>query len=487
MHPRTPVMVGVGQIQHRMVGPDDIVEPIELMIRACRQAEVDTGVRLLDKAQSVRVIRGFWTYENPARRLAEIFGCQGAETVGTLYGGNYNQVVVNDTAEAIVNGGLDIAVISGAEVGYSLAKLRKAGTKFPFSDLPGEYDRVFGRSQMPEHHENEIAKGIQQAIQVYPMYDNAIRFHRGETIDQHLTRISELWSRFSEVATTNPHAWIREAKSAPEIRTASAGNRPVSFPYTKLMNSNNAVDMGAALIMCSAEKAKALGISEDRWVYPWAGVEGRDHFSASVRDNFYSSPAIRFVGRRLFELTNLSPDGLCFIDLYSCFPSAVQVAAAELGLSEKQPLTVTGGLTFGGGPLNNYVMHSIASMVDLLRENPDKKGLITANGGNLYKQAQCIYSGSPPEEVFQRRNVQAEIDALPARNCLARFDGSVTTESYTVMYGAEGPALAHIACLNDSGDRVWVNTDDPGLMSEMITAEYCGRNAIVRNDEISFR
>lgn len=485
MNPGTPIIVGVAQAQHRMKDEDDLIEPIDLMLKAARTAEADTGVRLLDKLQSVRVIRGFWTYENPAGYVAETFGSPDAETVGTLYGGNYNQVMVNETAESILKGELDLVLITGAEVGYTLAKYRKAGKKIPFRELPGSFDRLLGESQMPEHHDYEIAKGIRLPIQAYPIYENAIRYHRGESIQAHLKRVSELWAGFSEVASTNPHAWIRNKVSAEQIRTPSASNRPVSFPYTKMMNSNNAVDMGAALIMCSVEKARALGISEDKWVYPHAGVEGRDHFSASVRDNFYSSPAIRLAGQRLFQVTKTTPGELDYVDLYSCFPSAVQIAAKELGLSETRPLTVTGGLTFGGGPLNNYVMHSIARTVELLREAPDKKALITANGGNIYKQAQCIYSGSPPRQDFQRHDVQDEIDALPPRTCLAEFDGKVTIESYTVMYDADGPSVAHVACRNDDGERVWVNSDDPELMQAMTTSEFCGRTAKIENDVLS--
>jgi acetyl-CoA C-acetyltransferase len=479
MNPNTPIIVGVAQLQHRMRDLNDVVEPIDLMLRACRQAEEDTTVRLLDKVQSVRVIRGFWTYENPAKYIAETIGSPRAQLVGTLYGGNYNQVMMNATAEDVLSGSIDLALVTGAEVGYTLAKLRKAGKQVPFRDLPGSYDVLFGQSQMPEHHDYEIARGISQAIQVYPMYDNAIRFNRGEAIDEHLRRISELWARFSDVATANPNARIKNKVSAEEIRTPSSTNRPISFPYTKLMNSNNAVDMGGALIMCSVQRARSLGIPESKWVYLHAGVEGRDHFSASVRDNFYTSPAIRFVGQRMFELTRTNPGQLDHVDLYSCFPSAVQVAAKELGLSEERPLTVTGGLTFGGGPLNNYVMHSIARMVELLREEPEKKGLVTGNGGNLYKSAQGLYSGLPPEVDYRRENVQEQIDALPARTCLPEFTGAVAIESYTVMYGADGPAIAHLSCLTEAGERVWVNSEDMDLMLAMTREEFCGRPASI--------
>ncbi|HKJ73718.1 MAG TPA: hypothetical protein VKA19_06330 [Alphaproteobacteria bacterium] len=457
------------------------------MLQAARLAEADTSVTLLDKVQRVTVIRGIWSYENPAKYIAGEIGATSAQTAGTLFGGNQNQVVVNDTAEAILKGKLDLVLITGAEIGNSLARARRAGRKIPMKELPGNYDVVYGLGQHAEHHDYEIAKGIRTAVQVYPMYENAIRHARGERPEDHLTRVSMLWSKFNEVATGNPNAWIRERVEAEMIRTPSEENRRVSFPYTKLMNANNAVDMGAALIMCSVARAKALGIPEEKWIYPWAGVEGYDHFSASVRRDFHTSPGIRLVGGQLFKLTGLSPGDLSFVDLYSCFPSAVQIAANELGISQDRPLTVTGGLTFGGGPLNNYVMHSIARTVELLRGSPSGKALVTANGGNLYKHAHAIYAGEPPPAPFRRDNVQEQIDALPARNCIASFDGTVDVESYTVMYQGDEPVIAHLACLTPDGDRVWANADDPQLMAAMSEEEFCGRRAKITPNGISIR
>lgn len=478
-NPNTPVIVGVAQLKNRISDLDETIEPVEMMLAASRQAEDDAGVKLLDKVQSVRVIRGLWPYENPARYIAESIGASNAQTLGTLFGGNYNQVVVNATAASILAGELDLALITGAEIGYSAAKARKNQTRVKLRETPGSYDELFGKNQKPEHHDFELARGIRSAIQVYPIYENAIRYQRRETIEEHSIRVSGLWSRFNDVAQTNPHAWINDNFSALQIRTSSANNRAVSFPYTKLMNSNNAVDMGAALIICSVNKAKQLGIPENKWVYPHAGVEGCDHFSASVRDNFYSSPAIRLVGKRLFALARVNAVDLDFVDLYSCFPSAVQIAARELGLSEDSQLTVTGGLTFGGGPLNNYVMHSIASMVELLRESPGSKGLITANGGNLYKHAHGIYCSEAPQQDFKRDNVQNEIDALVSRECIPEFAGEVSIESYTVMYNQGEAAVGHFACLTADGRRVWVNTEDRDMMQAMSREEFCGKSAVI--------
>jgi len=485
INPNTPILIGISQLKRKIDSLDQTMEPLLMMLEAAQLAEQDTGREgLLSQIQSVRVIKGVWTYENPAKYLAEKIGAPNAETTGTLYGGNQVQSVVNHTAADILKGRLDLVLITGAENGHSFLKSRKAGIKLPLTATPGEYDYVFGK-QDPDNGPHEMALDIQRPIQVYPMFENALRYHRGESLEEHLKRVSELWARFSKVAEDNPHAWIRKAVTAEEIRTPSAKNRRISFPYTKLMNSNMSVDMGAALIMSSVAKARSLGIPESNWIYPHAGVEGNDHATASVRDNYYSSPAIRLVGQKLFELTDSNIDSMDMVDLYSCFPVAVQIAAEELELNEMAQLTITGGLTFGGGPLNNYVMHSIARMAELLREKPGTTGLITANGGHLYKHAHCIYSSEPPAQDFQHGNVQDAINRLPSRECITGYSGAVTVESYTVMYDKDAPVVGYFACHTADGKRTWARTFDTDLMQSMGKEEFCGRAAKLNDTAIT--
>lgn len=480
---RTPILVGVGQILNRIEDLDDALEPLEMMWQATQAAARDCGIEgHLSQVQSVRVIRGIWPYQNPAAALAQRMGAVGAETVGTLIGGNQNQAMINETSLEILHDGLDLVLITGAENGNSASKARRNGIPLQYSEAKGNYDKVVGAEQQPEHHRYEVAKGINRAIQVYPMYDNAIRHYRGESMDAHITRVSELWSRFNDIAQTNPNAWVQHNMSAEEIRTPTASNRPISFPYTKFMNANMSVNMGASLLMASAQKAYELGIPREKWVYPLAGVKGYDHFSASVREEFYTSPGIRKVGQKLLEMTDTEVDDLNYVDLYSCFPSAVQVAAAEYGLSEERPLTVTGGLTFGGGPLNNYVMHSIARTVELLRETPNGKGLVTANGGNIYKHVHGLYGSEPPSRPFSFASVQDEIDALPSRTVLDSYTGDGWIEGYTVMYDGFNPSIGHIACRTTDGDRTWANIADQDTLQGMTKEEFCGRPIRLSHD-----
>jgi acetyl-CoA C-acetyltransferase len=276
------------------------------------------------------------------------------------------------------------------------------------------------------------------------------------------------------VAASNPHAWRREALSAEQITTPTAENRMVGFPYTKRMVSNPDVDMASGLVVCSAGAAAAHGVPRDRWVFLHAGTDGTDR-RMSQRWDFVSSASIGVAGRRVLELAGTDVDGVAHLDLYSCFPSAVELALAELDIPIERQLTVYGGLSFAGGPWNNPVGHALASMVDVLRADPGSLGLVTANGGIVDKHAFGVLSTEPPAAGFRHERPQDEIDARGGREVDGAHVGPATIETWTVMHDRDGEmASAHAACLTEHGVRTWGLTEDAELMARMEAEDVTG-------------
>jgi acetyl-CoA C-acetyltransferase len=250
------------------------------------------------------------------------------------------------------------------------------------------------------------------------------------------------------------------------------------------MNANMQTDQAAAIILCSVEAARAAGVPEDRWVFPWSGSDAHDHWFVSNRDNLHSSPAIRLNGTTAFGLAGIGIDDVKHIDLYSCFPSAVQIGAAALGLpldDPSRPLTVTGGLTFGGGPGNSYVTGSIATMVGRLRDDPGSVGLCTALGWYVTKHSIGVYSTTPaPSGSFQTASPQSEVDALPSVELVESYDGDAVLESYTVLHERDGePMLGILACRTPDGKRTWANTNDVGFMKALMVEELIGKQLTI--------
>jgi acetyl-CoA C-acetyltransferase len=247
------------------------------------------------------------------------------------------------------------------------------------------------------------------------------------------------------------------------------------------MNANDRVDQGAAFILCSLSAARQAGVPEDRWVFPVAGTDAHDHWFLSNRQDLRSSPAIRIAGARALTLAGAGIDDVAHVDLYSCFPCAVQIAAGELGLPLDDPgrsLTVTGGLGFAGGPGNNYVSHSIASMAQRMRGDPGTLGLVTGLGWYSTKHAVGVWSTTPPAAGFRYECPQDEVDVLPQRTPAPDHEGDATVETYTVVHDREGePELAILALLTEDGCRAWGNTSDRYEMLGLMENEGCGRKA----------
>lgn len=474
--PRTPVVVGVAQITQR---PDDVSqakEAVALMADVVRAAAADAGAPdLAAQLQYIGVVTGAWRYSDPGRLVADAVGATGARTAISANGGNTPQAFLNALASRIAAGQLDCAVFVGAETIWSRRRQKRAGLSVPATVQVGvEPDEQFGH-EVDLISRFEIERGVEQPVNFYPLFESAIRASRGESLDAHRDRLAALWARFNQVAVANPYAWARTPMTAAEIREPSPSNRMVGFPYTKSMNSNWDLDQAAAVMLCSAEAAEAAGVPRDRWVFPWAGTDAHDTYLVSERRDLHSSPAITEAGRRVYELAGVGPDDVAHVDLYSCFPSAVQVGAESLGLGFDRQLTETGGLTFAGGPLNNYVTHSIATMMNVLRGDAGAVGLVSANGGFLTKHAIGIYSTEPSKEGFRADDVQATVEQVPRTPVDESYEGETTVEAYTVMHGHDGQPELGLCALQTPNGRTWGKVTDLEAAAAMTREEAIGR------------
>ncbi|MBW0016993.1 MAG: acetyl-CoA acetyltransferase [Mycobacterium sp.] len=484
--PRTPVLIGYGQVNHRdEIDPETrSVEPIDLMVAAARRAGDSETLESVDSIRVVNILSA--QYRDPGLLLGQRIHASDFTTLYSRVGGNVPQSLVNQACLDIQRGRAGVVLLAGAETWRTRRGLRAKGSKLvwttqddsvPMADVAGD--------DVPMAGDAEIRIKLDRPGYVYPMFEQALRIANGESIEDHRRRIGELWARFNAVAVDNPHAWIRNPVTAEEITRPGPQNRMISWPYTKLMNSNNMVDQGAALILASVEQARRLRVPEEKWVYPHAGTDAHDTSAVAERAELHRSPAIRIAGARALELAGRAIDDIDYVDLYSCFPSAVQVAAAELGLAVDdpgRPLTVTGGLTFAGGPWSNYVLHSIATMAELLAANPGRRGLITANGGYLTKHSFGVYGAEPPDE-FRWQDVQSLVDQEPTRDGLVEWEGIGTVESWTTPFDRDGePQMAFVAVLTPDGERTLAQLTARAAVQASVSEDIAGSKVAVAAD-----
>jgi len=144
---------------------------------------------------------------------------------------------------------------------------------------------------------------------------------------------------------------------------------------------------------------------------------------------------------------------------------------------------VTGGMTFFGGPLGSYVLHSKVSLFERLRAEPGSLGVVGSLGGHYAHFGYGIYSTDPGELPSPRiEDVSDAFASLPRRRVELGREGPVTIESYTVDVGHEGPTKATFATLTDDGVRVFARSYDPDLMRSLLADEdVCGRSGQVKD------
>ena len=261
----------------------------------------------------------------------------------------------------------------------------------------------------------------------------------------------------------------------------------IAFPYTKYLNAVLETDQAAGVLLMSAGAARELGIAEDRWLYWWGGAYTKERaWFVSERPDLSRAPAMAECARRTLASANVTIDEIDRIDFYSCFPVAVQSAAESYGVADGDPraLTVTGGLPYAGGPANNYTLHSLAAMADLLRSHPGEKGLVTGNGWYLTKHSGCVWSTERPTSDGIDPGPNAA-DPLPAPlPVVVASRGTGRIEGYTVVYDREGaPARGIVIGRTDEDQRFIANTPaDRALLERFVASEQIGRKGRLSRD-----
>ncbi len=502
---RIPILVGCSQITQREDDPTKALSPMDLTEAAARQAAVNAGASdaLLKALDTVLVIRSFsdtsWRFTspfgqstNPPRTLAQRLGANDARRqIYSFPGGNMVQWSINRMFEMITRGELGTALIAGGEALSTQKAAQRAGLALDWNEDPGGQPEMWG-VETRGWNDVEDRHRMAGAIFAYPLFENALRHHKGRTVTEHGAKLGELFARFAAVAAKNPLADRRNGFTAEQIATVGPNNPYIGFPYTKLMNANAFIDQSAALILTSAAKAKALGIPQDNWVYLHGCSDTYDHWFISDRKNYYTSPAMRVAGEEALAMADCGLEDIGAFDIYSCFPSAVQLACQELGLALDDPrgLTITGGLPYFGGPGNNYVTHSIAEMMNRVRAKPGMKGLVTSCGNYVTKEAVGIYSTDAPEKPFAPKDpatYQAALNADKGRVSIEAANGAAKIETYTVMHGRTGPSYAIIMAVLEDGSRCIANTrEDPELLADLVANDYMGvRGTVAHSDGLN--
>ncbi len=472
------MVVGVGTA-------DEAAEPTHLMVTALERAGADAtssaaaARKLLEALERVAVPQGSWKYPDPARLVAGGVGAPEARTVLADLG-IPQQTLINQALADVAGGRASLVAVVGGE---ARAWAQRSGDGAVETPQPGLAPDERQSPTSPIVSKEEVAAGLVSPVSQYAMIDNALRAAEGKAIGDHVRELSELWSRFNAVAGGNPSAWFGEPRNAEFLATPGPGNRPLAFPYNKWHASQWTVNQAAALIICSAGSARRHGIPPDRWVFPLVGLESSLAVTLSHRRQPHRWPAMGVLGRAASDHLGRPLGEIGTVETYSCFPAAVRVQQRELGLPLDGTPTITGGMAFSGGPLNNFVYQATAAMVEAVRADAGSMGMVTTVSGLLTKPGLGVWCAEPRRPLLigdlaaQAETATETVDVVP------EHEGRATVISYTVVHfpprAERAPRL--IALLETSGgDRCLAGSEDADLVEGASRRELIGDKMTVR-------
>jgi acetyl-CoA C-acetyltransferase len=471
--PRAPVLVGVGAVTQRVTDPYEGDDAWSLMVAAAERAGADSGAaRTLESIDLVLVPKGIWSYRDPGRAVAKTFGANPRSVLAEV--GVLQQTLLTRAAQSIVDGDANVVLICGAEAKQRAVLAARAGIALddpdPSTAAPDELLEPTGEIYSRAEIERDLAPPAHQ----YALIESVLAHEAHRTPDEQRRRAAELWSRFGAVAAANDIAWDQRGPSADEIATITRENRMIATPYAKLLCSQWNVDQSAAAVLMAAETATALGVPRDQWVFAHSAAESNHMVVMPRRAEVHRWPAFEAVAE---ALGLRGPDAILppLVELYSCFPAAVQVQAAALGLPIDCPLTVSGGMTFAGGPLNSAVLQGLVPLVGRLRAQPAATGLITSVSAILTKPGASLWSATPPAGGFRATDVTEEAKArTEVVDLLPDATGPATIVADTVVFERAEPSRV-VAVLDVEGGRTIARCTDRGIASAMTESDWVGR------------
>jgi len=481
LDPRTPVLVGAARASTSA--------PVtELMTEAALASGLDAGCpALLHQVDRVALTQGTWSLTDPARAIARRIGAPEARTHRYEVGVS-QQEVINDALAAIMRGEADVVLVVGGEARV----WERRSDQEPDSETRQPDVTV---TRPPDFVAPvEITAGIVwPPIQQYALIENALAAEEGQDTASHRNDVAALWARFNKVAQDNPLAAFPAPRSAVDIATPGPGNRPLAYPYNKWHSSQWTVDQAAALLFCSSARAADAGVAADRWVFPLVALHVSEAVTLTARRDLHAWPAMAGLGRTAASHLQRPLAELAIAEVYSCFPAAVRVQQRALGLDPAGTPTVTGGMSFAGGPFNNYVLGATAAVATLLRADPSQPGLVTTVSGMLSKPGLAVWSAAPP--ALEPGTLIADMAGSPAIATPTRSvapaetaGGPAIVASFTVTYGgtdnAEPIRTAIVADLPD-GTRTAATCEDAGIAHAALSEGLIGQTVDIAGTTFS--
>lgn len=438
--PHLPVIIGVGQHTYRGADDPPEAEPLRLIEAACRAAADDSGVDALAAVRAVTVMRvGSWRYDDLPALVNDALGggAPAARRTTAPFSGDAPLRALDAAATRIAAGEEGVTLVTGAE---ATRASNRNGARGVVPRWTAAAARGGGRPPFDASMAGAFRAGIVRALDLFPLYDNALRAHEGMTLADGTRESAELWAAMSRVAADNPYAWVRDRVDVDTLLDTGPHNRPVVLPYSKLLTANPFVNQAAAVLVADDETARRLGVPERRWVYVRGAAGSDEPEDPRARVAYHRNPALEVALEDVQRATGTSGGDYDHVELYSCFPAMPKLTSRVLGALRPGALTVTGGLTFAGGPGANFMTHGLAAMTERLRAGGGT-GLLHGVGMFNTRHHAVVLGDAPQPGGYARGGAGGEaVRTMPGVPVVDDYAGPATIVTYGVTFDRAGTA-----------------------------------------------
>ena len=268
LDPRTPVVVGVGQVltpPDAGLAPDDRPEPVELMARALRAAAEDcdgaaaggaaaAGHSLLARADSIRVVVPLgWHTVNPALQVAARLGLRRRGRAGAAHAlGRRRQHPTGAHARRLPRHQPGRARRGARHRRRGHVRPRPRAGRDPHPARLGEQPAdtppptMFGVDK-PGATDLEMNRGVLLPMHAYPLFENALRAANGWSLSEHAARIGDAVVRLQRGRGRQPLRLDPPAPLGRGHRHAVAGQPDDLVPLPQALHGEPAGGPGRGL------------------------------------------------------------------------------------------------------------------------------------------------------------------------------------------------------------------------------------------------
>ena len=469
-----PVVVGIDSIQQNG-SFENLDEALTLMEHVAKGAIKDSSnIKIAQYIDEIQVPKGYWKYRDPGRWIAKRNGFADASTSVTKIG-VLQQNLINSACNKIISGEIKASLIVGGEARYKKLRALIEDKEFYETELNINPDHYVKAKDDLHIKEEEDHLGL-MAVGYYAILESALRANKKLSIDEHKEYLGKMYSKFSKIAANNSDGWLQQDYKWQDIAISNSKNPIQALPYNKFHCTSWNVNQASAMILCSDELANTLNIPLSKRIYPLASSETNHMIATVQRPNLIEPLGLKLAAEYILDIcskNNIEPNTY---ELYSCFPVAVQMFSKALKIKDGKDLTVTGGMSFAGGPLNSYMIHSTVKMLKEIRENNHKIGLVTGVSGMMTKQAFALWAKEPLID-FSHKDVTKDAEELEKPIKISELKkGKGKIIGYTVIPKNKTDDEKAIIYIEDTnGDRKVLISYDKNILKNMGEEEWVGK------------